>query len=86
MPTEERDPLSIALERSFGDEPAAPSVSAPVFDEEPMPAPIPAKHEDSEPRFETGKDDEEPVPAPKIEREEIIVTRKKTVLPIRTKR
>lgn len=40
-----------------------------------MPAPIPAKHEDSEPRFETGKDDEEQVPAPKIEREEIIVTR-----------
>lgn len=39
MPTEERDPLSIALERSFGDEPAAPSVSAPVFDEEPVPAP-----------------------------------------------
>lgn len=75
MPTEERDPLSIALERSFGDEPAAPSVSAPVFDGEPMPAPIPAKHEDSEPHFETGKDDEEPVPAPKIEREEIVVTR-----------
>ena len=40
-----------------------------------MPAPIPAKPEDSEPHFETGKDDEEPVPAPKIEREEIVVTR-----------
>ena len=73
MPVEERDPLSIALERSFGndEEPAAPSVSAPVFDENPMPAPIPAKHEDNaEPDRE-----EDTVSAPKIEHEEIVIAR-----------
>ena len=75
MPEEERDPLSIALERSFGEEeaPAAPSVAAPDFDEESMPAPIPERYEDKEPRFDADLADEEPIPTPKIEREEIIV-------------
>ena len=76
IPTENRDPLSIALERSFGDsdEHAAPTVGLASFDENPIPTPIPAKHEDNEPHFESVAEPESDVSLPKIEREDIVVS------------
>lgn len=76
--SEDRDPFSIALERSFGEteELAAPKIAEPSFDKEDdfsvaeeMSAPV------NEPRFETQVNDmptEEP-PAPKIEPKETAI-------------
>lgn len=77
----ERDPFSIALERSFGSEDTAqePRVSAPVFEEKPTEIVVEEKKffietgTDTDPKFEISVPEAEPMaemPAPVIEKEE----------------
>lgn len=91
MQSHERDPLSLALERSFGNdvEIEAPKVSAPVFEDqahsinfEPEVDDPVAPRLDNEPRFEISlseKEREFSISAPKIEREDVVIEKEEKV-------